>query len=69
MYRKKTYGSEECVLLLQLKFLSEIYAYGLGVPVDIRKAMKFWKQLPNDPRVLENKKNFKRTLFGWKRKE
>lgn len=48
--------------------LGEIYAYGLGVPVDIKKAMTYWKKFPNDPLVLENKKNFQRTLFGWKRK-
>ena len=49
--------------------LGEIYAYGLGVPVDIKKAMKYWDKYPNDERVLENKKNFRKTLFGWKRKE
>lgn len=47
--------------------LGEIYAYGLGVPADIKKAMDYWNSFPQHPRVIENKKNFKRTLFGWKR--
>lgn len=47
--------------------LGEIYAYGLGVPADIGRAMKYWDKFPDDPRVIENKKNFKKTLFGWKR--
>lgn len=47
--------------------LGEIYAYGLGVPVDIKKAMTYWDQYPDYPEVIENKKNFKKTLFGWKR--
>ena len=47
--------------------LGEIYAYGLGVPVDIKKAMESWNLFSSNPRVIENKKNFKKTLFGWKR--
>lgn len=47
--------------------LGEIYAYGLGVPVDIKKAMTYWNKFPQHPHVIENKKNFKKTLFGWKR--
>lgn len=46
--------------------LGEIYAYGLGVPQDIKKGMDYWNRFPEHPRVIENKKNFKRTLFGWK---
>lgn len=46
--------------------LGEIYAYGLGVPVDIKRGMEYWNNFPNDPRVVENKRNFKKTLFGWK---
>lgn len=48
--------------------LGEIYAYGLGVAIDIKKAMNYWNAFPKHPAVMENKKNFKRTLFGWKRK-
>lgn len=48
--------------------LGEIYAYGLGVSADINYGMGFWDQFPNDPRVIENKKNFKRVFFFfWKR--
>lgn len=47
--------------------LGEIYAYGLGVPVDIKKAMSYWDKFPQHEHVIANKKNFKRTLFGWKR--
>lgn len=47
--------------------LGEIYAYGLGVPVDMKKAMGYWNAFPKHPAVIKNKKNFKRTLFGWKR--
>lgn len=48
--------------------LGEIYAYGLGVPQDIKRGMEYWAKLPKDPRVLEHKRNFKKTLFGWKQK-
>lgn len=47
--------------------LGEIYAYGLGVPVDIKKAMEYWNLYPDYPPIIEHKKKFKRTLFGWKR--
>lgn len=47
--------------------LGEIYANGLGVPVDIKKAMTYWDMYPNYPEIIEVKKNFKKTLFGWKR--
>ncbi len=47
--------------------LGEIYAYGLGVSADIKKAMTYWDKFPNDPEVIEHKKNFKKGLFGWKR--
>lgn len=47
--------------------LGEIYAYGLGVPVDIAKGMQYWNKFPDDPKVIEHKKNFKKGLFGWKR--
>lgn len=47
--------------------IGEIYAYGLGVKPDIRSAMVYWSNHPKDERVLANQKNFKRTLFGWKR--
>lgn len=47
--------------------LGEIYAYGLGVPVDIKKGMEYWDRFPNHQQVIEHKKNFKKTLFGWKR--
>ena len=47
--------------------LGEIYAYGLGVPVDIKKAMSYLDKFPQHEHVIANKKNFKRTLFGWKR--
>lgn len=46
--------------------IGEIYAYGLGVKQDIRSAMVYWSNHPKDERVIANKKNFKRTLFGWK---
>lgn len=46
--------------------IGEIYAYGLGVKPDIRSAMVYWNNHPKDERVLANKKNFKRTLLGWK---
>lgn len=46
--------------------IGEIYAYGLGVKQDIRSAMIYWSNHPKDERVLANKKNFKRTIFGWK---
>lgn len=46
--------------------LGEIYAYGLGVVADIKAAMEFWNKFPDNPRVIENKKRFKKTLFGWK---
>ncbi len=48
--------------------LGEIYAYGLGAPEDIKKAMTYWDKYPNHASVVENKKNFKKTLLGWKRK-
>lgn len=48
--------------------LGEIYAYGLGVPVDIAKAMTFWDKFPEDPVIAEHRKNFKKTLFGWKKR-
>ena len=47
--------------------LGEIYAYGLGVPADIKKGMEYWDRFPNHQQVIEHKKNFKKTLFGWKR--
>ena len=47
--------------------LGEIYAYGLGVAQNIKKGMDYWDRFPEHPRVIENKKNFKKTLFGWKR--
>ncbi|MCM1185999.1 MAG: hypothetical protein NC251_05620 [Lachnoclostridium sp.] len=47
--------------------LGEIYAYGLGVPVNIKTAMEHWNKFPNNPTVIEQKKKFKKTLFGWKR--
>lgn len=48
--------------------LGEIYAYGLGVPVDVKKGMEYWDKFPEHPAVIEHKKHFKRTLFGsWKR--
>mgnify|MGYP002515126688 CR=1 FL=1 len=48
--------------------LGEIYAYGLGVPVDIKKAMTYWDKFPKHEHVIEHKKHFKKTLFGgWKR--
>lgn len=46
--------------------LGEIYCYGLGVPQDIPRGMKFFDKFPNHPRVIENKKHFKKTIFGWK---
>lgn len=46
--------------------LGEIYAYGLGVPADIKKAMTYWDKFPNHASVIEHKKRFKKTLFGWK---
>lgn len=49
--------------------LGEIYAYGLGGPVDIKKAMTYWNKFPKHEHVIANKKNFKKTLFGWKRIE
>lgn len=48
--------------------LGEIYAYGLGVTQDIKKGMEYWDKFPMHPRVIENKKNFKKTLFGWKQR-
>lgn len=47
--------------------LGEIYAYGLGVPQDIAKAMTYWDKYPQDSTVMGHKKNFKKTLFGWKK--
>lgn len=47
--------------------LGEIYAYGLGVPVNIKTAMEFWNKFPNNTNVIAHKKKFKKTLFGWKR--
>lgn len=47
--------------------LGEIYAYGLGVPVNIKTAMEFWNKFPNNANVIEHKKKFKKTLFGWKK--
>lgn len=50
--------------------LGEIYAYGLGVPVNIEKGISFWQKYPDHPRVKENMQNFKKGLFGgWKRKK
>ncbi len=46
--------------------LGEIYAYGLGVPVNIKEGMAYWNKFPNNPAVIEHKKHFKKTLFGWK---
>lgn len=48
--------------------LGEIYAYGLGVPQDIKKGMAYWNRFPEHSRVIENKRNFKKTLFGWKQR-
>ena len=48
--------------------MGEIYAYGLGVPQDIKRGMEYWKKLPGNERVQENMRNFKKTLFGWKQK-
>lgn len=48
--------------------LGEIYAYGLGVPQDIKRGMEYWAKLPKDERVLEHKRNFKKTVFGWKQR-
>ncbi|MGN0427602.1 MAG: tetratricopeptide repeat protein [Agathobacter sp.] len=47
--------------------LGDIYAFGLGVPEDIAKGMEFWNKFPGNPRVIQNKQNFKKKLFGWKR--
>ncbi len=47
--------------------LGMIYAYGLGVPANIKKGMEYWDKIPNDPEVIAHKQNFKKTLFGWKR--
>lgn len=47
--------------------LGEIYAYGLGVRSNIAKGMEYWNKFPDDPTVIEHKKNFKKGLFGWKR--
>ncbi len=48
--------------------LGEIYAYGLGVPADIKKGFSYWDKFPGDVRVAEHKRHFKKTLFGWKRR-
>lgn len=48
--------------------LGEIYAYGLGVPADISKAMTYWNKFPEDSGIAEHRKNFKKTLFGWKKR-
>lgn len=50
-----------------MRGLGEIYAYGLGVPADIGKAMSIWDKYPNEPEIIAHKKNFKKGLFGWKR--
>ena len=47
--------------------LGEIYAYGLGVPADIKKGMAYWDSFPEHPAVAEHKRHFKKTLFGWKK--
>ncbi len=47
--------------------LGEIYAYGLGVPQDIGKGMGYWDKFAQDSAVIEHKKHFKKTLFGWKK--
>jgi len=46
--------------------LGEMYAYGLGVRKDIPQAISYWDKYPNNERAIENKKHFKKTLFGWK---
>ncbi|MBQ9768384.1 MAG: sel1 repeat family protein [Lachnospiraceae bacterium] len=48
--------------------MGEMYAYGLGVPQDIKRGMEYWAKLPKDERVQEHKRNFKKTLFGWKQR-
>lgn len=53
--------------LLSCAGLGEIYAYGLGVPADISKAMTYWNRYPQDPLIAEHRKQFERTLFGWKK--
>lgn len=53
--------------LLSVIGTGEILAYGLGVKPDIPSAMMYWSKFPNNERVIENKKHFKRTLSGWKR--
>lgn len=47
--------------------LGETYATGLGIPVDIKKEMICWNMWPNYTEINEVKKNFKKTLFIWKR--
>lgn len=63
LFEKDVFNSLSCI------GIGEIYAYGLGVKKDIRSAMVYWDNYPNDERVLANKKNFKHTLLGWKRVE
>lgn len=46
--------------------LGEIYAYGLDAIVDIPKAMKYWDLYPEDEDIIENHKNFQKTVSGWK---
>ncbi len=46
--------------------LGEIYAYGLGVEQNIKLGIQYFKQFPDHPRVIENMRHFKKTLFGWK---
>lgn len=48
--------------------LGEIYAYGLGVPANIKKGFEYWDKFPADIRVIENKRNFIQTPFGWMRR-
>ncbi len=48
--------------------LGEIYAYGMGVPADIGKGMSYWDKFPQEPEIIEHKKHFKKTLFGWKKR-
>lgn len=67
-YRKALQMFEQDVLKpMSCIGIGEIYAYGLGVKPDIRSAMVYWNNYPKDERVIANKKNFKHTLFGWKR--
>lgn len=46
--------------------LGEIYAYGLGVTVDIPRAMEYWDKYPENEDIIANRKNFQKTVAGWK---